>query len=102
MKIDAFVQLIKNLSTNSIDDVDPNNTVLQEYTTPFDTMSFDDSVRVMKSGIFVWGDGSTYSALDSNLQSFQAPSCGWLWGAGGRWTDGTSSGYGGTDTAGGG
>lgn len=85
MKIDTFVQLIKNLSTNAIDDTDPSNTILQQYTTPFDTLKVDDSIRVLKSSSYVWGDGTTYTAYDSNNQPYQAPSCGWLWNAGGKW-----------------
>jgi hypothetical protein len=86
LKIDVFTQLIKDLRQNAItDDTDPNNTILQEYTSPFDTISVDDSVRALKSITRVWGDGTTYTAYDSNNQPYQAPSCGWLWGSGGRW-----------------
>lgn len=85
MKMDTFVQLIKNLRQNSIDDTDPNNTILQEYTSPYDTLKLDDSIRFFTSQTRVWSDGRTYTAYDSNNQPWQAPSCGWVWGSGGKW-----------------
>lgn len=88
MKMDTFVQLIKDLRTGQQqDDTDPSNTVLQVYTSPYDTISITDSVRFLnpKANSFVWGSGETYTAYDSVGNSWQAPSCGWLWGSGGRW-----------------
>lgn len=88
MKMDTFVQLIKDLRTGQQqDDTDPSNTVLQVYTSPYDTISITDSARSLNSKIssFVWGSGLTYTANDTNGDSWQAPSCGWLWGSGGIW-----------------
>ena len=90
MKIDTFVQLIKDLRTNSIndDDTDPNNILLQTYQSPYDNVYFSESVRYFKltNGVVrVWGDGTTYTLYDSNGDPWQMASCNWLWGAGGRW-----------------
>lgn len=87
MKIDSFIALIRDLRVGQqLDDADPNNVLLQMYHTPYDIMPYDDTVKCFRSGIkLVWGDGSTYTAYDSNNQAWGAPSCGWLWGAGGRW-----------------
>lgn len=88
MKIDTFIKLVKQLHTQSIaDDTDPNNIVLDKYTNPFDTVSLSDSVRARKTSnaSLIWGDGKTYSATDSNGNTYDAPSCGWQWGSGGRW-----------------
>lgn len=88
MKFDTFIQLIKDLRTGQqLDDADPNNTLLQTNTTPYDIISFSDGIRSFQSGVnLVWGNGSTYTAYDSNNQAWGAPSCNWLWGAGGRWS----------------
>lgn len=89
MQIDTFIKLIQDLRTNQIaDDVDPNNVVFQKYITPYDQTKVSDSVRFFKptgSGALTWGDGSTYTATDSNGNTWQAPVCNWLWGAGGKW-----------------
>lgn len=89
MKIDTFIQLIKDLRQNQInDDTDPNNTTIQMFTSPYDEKTYDDAVRVLISSTCVWGDGKTYTAYDSNNQPYQAPSCGWYWGSGGQWGTG--------------
>lgn len=88
MKLDTFIQLIKDLRTSAVaDDTDPNNIVLQVYTSPYDILTMTDTVRVSKStpASLVWGDGTTYTAYDSNGSAYQAPSCGWVWGSGGRY-----------------
>jgi hypothetical protein len=89
MKLDTFVQLIKDLRQGAIsDDTDPNNVVLQVYTSPYDTLTMADSIRINQSGYssIVWGDGRTYIAYDSNGNPFEAPSCGWRWNSGGRYS----------------
>jgi hypothetical protein len=84
--IDTFVRLIQDLRQGQlVDDTDPNNTVLNAYSSPFDQVSQSESVRSLTSQTRVWGDGKTYTAYDSSGNPFAAPSCGWLWGAGGRW-----------------
>lgn len=88
MQLDTFMQLINQLRINSIsdDDTDPSNILLQKYTSPYDQMYLSDSVRTIKTNVnsLVWGTGQTYTAYDSNGNTWQAPSCGWLWGSG-RW-----------------
>lgn len=93
MKIDTFIQLINNLQKGQLtDDEDPNNTVIQMYTSPYDEVGNDESIRIIKSvpSSCVWGDGKTYSAVDMQGNAWNAPSCGWMWGSGGRW-DGADS-----------
>jgi hypothetical protein len=88
MKIDSFIQLINNIRKGQIDgDDDGSNTVVQLYTNPLDTASASESVRIFKfnSAQAVWGDGKVYTAYDQQGVKFNAPSCGWLYGAGGRW-----------------
>jgi hypothetical protein len=89
MKLDSFIALIKELRTNAItdDDVDPANTLLQEYTSPYDQVSMGESIRAQRFSPTsqVWGDGTTYTAYDQQGNAYQAPSCGWYWGSGGAW-----------------
>lgn len=88
MKIDTFIQLINNIRQGQLqDDTDPNNTVINQYSSPYDTVYGSESVRSLKAGINsrVWGDGTTYTATDAEGNTWSAPSCGWLWGSGGRW-----------------
>lgn len=88
MKLDSFIQLIKQLRINSMDDdTDPNNILIQKYINPYDQMYISDAVRVLitNPSSIVWGNGSTYTAYDSNNNPYQAPSCGWLWGSVARW-----------------
>lgn len=87
MKFDTLVTLIKDLRTNAItDDIDPANILIPLYASPYDQMSNDESVRVFNNTTTrVWGDGTTYTAYDQAGNPYQAPSCGWVWGAGGRW-----------------
>lgn len=86
MQLDSFIQLINQLRVNSIndDDTDPNNILIQKYTGPYDQVYLSDAVRTQRSDVssLVWGNGSTYTAYDSNGNPYQAPSCGWLWGSG--------------------
>ncbi|MDK7481000.1 hypothetical protein OWP19_23825 [Bacillus cereus] len=42
-------------------------------------------MRVLVSQNQVWGNGETYTAKDHNNVPYQAPSCGWLWGASAKW-----------------
>lgn len=85
-QLDTFIKLIQQLRINAIeDDEDPNNIVLQTYTSPFDRVTISDSVRARSSSSLVWGNGSTYTAYDSNGNPYQATSCGWYWCIGGRW-----------------
>jgi hypothetical protein len=89
MKIDTFISLINNIRQGQLeDDTDPSNTVIQQYTSPYDTMTVAESVMTMKSSTssLVWGDGTTYIATDAQGNKWNAPSCGWLWGSGGRWS----------------
>lgn len=87
MKIDTFVQLIKDLRTNSItDDTDPNNVALDLYTNPFDQVSLSDTVFLYKGSNYIWGNGSTYTSYDSNGNPVQASSADWAWGMGGKWS----------------
>jgi hypothetical protein len=92
MKLDSFIQMIKDLRTNIVtdDESDTFNTILTEYASPFDQANLSDTVMTLKlntSG-FTWGNGSTYTypIKDSNGNSYQAPSCGWLWGNGGKYS----------------
>lgn len=88
MKIDTFISLVNNIRKGQLtDDTDPNNTVINMYTSPYDTMSNDESVKVLTSKLssLVWGDGRTYTATDAEGNTFNAPSCGWLWGSGGKY-----------------
>jgi hypothetical protein len=88
VKLDTFVQLIKDLRRNQeLDDTDPNNTILQVFSTPYDQVSVSESIKFTNKspGSFVWGNGSTYTSYDSNNNPYQAPSCGWYWGSGGRY-----------------
>lgn len=94
MKIDAFIQLVNKIRQGQlVDDTDPTNTLIQTYTSPFDKLSNVESVRIIKSApsAKVWGDGTTYVATDMEGSSWNAPSCGWLWGSGGKWTNGTNT-----------
>lgn len=89
MKIDAFIQLMSNIRKGQLtDDTDPNNTVIQQYTSPYDTMTVSEAleISVKKSLSFVWGDGTTYTATDTAGNPYQAPSCGWEWSSGGRYS----------------
>ncbi|MGM2624258.1 hypothetical protein ACS2QL_06190 [Bacillus cereus group sp. Bce038] len=87
MKIDSFIQLIADIRQNQLsDDTDPANIVLETYTSPFDEVSVvGESVRVLVSQNQVWGNGETYTAKDHSNVPYQAPSCGWLWGASAKW-----------------
>lgn len=88
MKIDTFISLINDIRKGQLtDDTDPTNTVINQYTSPYDTMSNTESVRTLKStpSSQVWGDGTTYVATDIEGNTYNAPSCGWYWGAAGRW-----------------
>jgi hypothetical protein len=89
MRIDTFIKLIQDLRVNSItEEEDPNNILLQAYASPFDQVSQSDFFRVRTSSVasIVWGTGATYTAYDSLGQPYQAPSCGWYWGSGGKWS----------------
>jgi hypothetical protein len=89
MKIDTFIQLVSDLRKGQLEtDEDPSNTVIQMYTNPFDTMYNTESVRLIQGtpSSKVWGDGTTYVATDAQGTTWNAPSCGWLWGSNGRWT----------------
>jgi hypothetical protein len=89
MKIDTFITLINSIRQGQLeDDTDPANTVIQQYTSPYDTMSNDESVKTIKTNIhsLVWGDGTTYTATDAQGNTYSAPSCGWIWNSGGRWS----------------
>jgi hypothetical protein len=89
MKIDAFITLVNNIRKGQLqDDTDPSNTVIQQYTSPYDAMSNSESIRTLKTktSSLVWGDGTTYSAVDAEGVTWSAPSCGWLYGSNGRWS----------------
>lgn len=94
MKIDTFVQLINTLRQNQMDDdTDPSNQLLQQYATPYDTITQGDSITVVSwstSSPKVWGTGATYSVIDTAGTSRQFPSCGWVWTSGGIYGDSTA------------
>lgn len=53
---DTLIKLIEDLRTNSQDDTDPNNVVIQTFQTPYEQISFDESVTLTKwTGRPVWG-----------------------------------------------
>lgn len=88
MKIDTFISLINNIRKGQLtDDTDPTNTVIQQYTSPYDSTSNTESVRTLMTPVssLVWGDGRTYSTTDAEGNTYNAPSCGWTYGANGRW-----------------
>lgn len=88
MKIDTFIKLVNNIRQGQLqDDTDPANTVIQQYTSPYDTASNVESVKALnvKNSVIVWGDGTTYVVKDAEGNTWNAPSCGWFWGSGGRW-----------------
>jgi hypothetical protein len=87
MKLDSFIREINQLRIGQqTDDADPNNILLYRYTNPYDIISFSDTFRAFKTGVnMVWSDGSYYVAYDNNGVAWNAPSCNWLWGVGGRW-----------------
>lgn len=89
MKIDTFISLINDIRKGQLtNDTDPNNTVIQMYTSPYDAVSSSDSVRgyVWPKTACVWGDGTTYVQYDNNGDPWYAPSCGWMYNANGRWS----------------
>jgi hypothetical protein len=88
MKIDSFIQMVNNIRKGQLtNDTDPQNTTIQMYTSPYDTLTQTESVRFWNpSPTCVWGDGKTYTAYDAQGAKWSAPSCGWLYGAGGRWS----------------
>lgn len=87
MQLDTFIQLVRQLRINSMDDdTDPANILLQKYTNPYDQISFIDAVKIYKPPpSLTWGNGSYYTAKDSSGNNFNVPNCGWYWGSGGKW-----------------
>ena len=57
--VSAMVKLIQNLSTNSQDDTDPNNVVLNKYQSPTELNQLNDAVKVTKwVAPWKWAAGS--------------------------------------------
>ncbi len=60
--VDSLVRLIKDLRQNSLDDVDPNNVVIQKFQSVTDTFTLSDVVFLTKKkNPMVWG-GTGYAA----------------------------------------
>lgn len=86
--MDSFLTMINQMKKIQLTtDNDPNNTELQQFASPYDTVKGSETIRALKSNPAncVWGDGTTYPAIDAMGNPWDAPSCGWLWGLGALW-----------------